>query len=100
MQRVSGGRGSTGGVGTGKRGVIEWCHDPVLKALRQEPPPRRLGWDALIMALTGVDCRMVETPGFHLSVECRGRVARFQHAIGDARGYQLRALRVFLEDTA
>ena len=79
---------------------MEWCHDPVLRALRQEPPPRRVGWDALILALTGMDCRMVETPGFHLSVECRGRVARFQHAVGDARGYQLRALRVFLEETA
>ncbi len=79
---------------------MKWCHDPVLKVLRRDPPARGVSWDSLILALVGTGYRVVETEGFHMSVEHKGRLARFHHAIGNARTYQLVALRAFLEDAA
>ncbi len=66
----------------------------------RDPPDRTVQWESLALALRRTGGRVVETEGFHLSVERGGRVARFHHAVGTARGYQLVALRAFLEETA
>ena len=76
---------------------MNWCHDPVLTILRYDPPAKKVRWEALSGALERLGYRMVETDGFHLSIEHGGRMARFHHAVGIARGYQLAALRAFLE---
>ena len=79
---------------------MKWCHDPFLRVLRRDPPARGVPWEELALALRRTGGRVVETEGYHLSVERGGRVARFHHAVGIARGYQLEALRAFLEETA
>lgn len=79
---------------------MRWCHDPVLMVLLREPPDRVVRWDTLIVALERIGSRVVETPGFNMSVERGGRVARFHHAVGRAWGYQQVALRQFLEETS
>ena len=79
---------------------MKWCHDRDLRVLLRDPPDRTVRWASLVLALERTGGRVVETEGFHLSVERGGRVARFHHAAGIARGYQLEALRAFLEETA
>jgi len=78
---------------------VNASHRKTLIALFTDPVSRTLEWRRIEALLVAVGCRMVEGSGSRVRFEKEGVIATFHrpHPIKEAKPYQVRDARQFLE---